>query len=168
MSLCQSGHTPWNTLPFVNVLPKVCDLHHSLLQLRAAWAGSLLTGAWTRQSCILCVCFQGLYIYRHYLEFHWPFWQVSSTYFILSFGAPVSSSNKLLSKQNSSSSDLAIEFLNLDVKFYIYLCCMSFGRFSLLLWSVKIMLNYDCAFSILVLPPCPGSAAVIVRASDRG
>ena len=86
---------------------------------------------------------------------------MSLTYFILSFGAPGSFSHGLLSEQNSSSSDLAIAFLNLDARFYSYLCYVSFGRSSLLLWSLTITLNYGCAFSILVLPSGPAPAAVI-------
>lgn len=86
---------------------------------------------------------------------------MSLTYFILSFGAPGSFSHGLLSEQNSSSSDLAIALLNLDVRFYSYLCYVSFGRSSLLLWSLTITLNYGCAFSILVLPSGPAPAAVI-------
>lgn len=40
-------------------------------------------------------------------------------------------SHEVLSKQNSSSVDLAIEFLNLNVTYYVSLCDVSFGRFSL-------------------------------------
>lgn len=72
LSLCQSGHTFWNTCLFVSVLSKVCVLPCSLLQLRAPWVGSLLTGSWTRRSCILWVCVQGLHVCRHCLEFRWP------------------------------------------------------------------------------------------------
>lgn len=29
------------------------------------------------------------------------------------------------------------------------------------------MLNYDCAFSLLVLPPGPGLAAVVIHTSEK-
>lgn len=50
---------------------------------------------------------------------------------------------------------------------FMFFCYVSFGGFSLLLWSVTIMLNYGRAFSILVLPPGPGSA-VAVHVSHKG
>lgn len=93
---------------------------------------------------------------------------MSLTYVILILGAPVSFSHGLLSEQNSSSSDLAMVFLNVDMRVYSYLCCVSFGRSSLLFWSLTLTLNYGSAFSILVLPSGPASAAVICPRSDRG
>lgn len=44
----------------------------------------------------------------------------------------MSFSHKLLFRQDSLSSDLAAECLNLNVRFYICLCYGSFGRVSLL------------------------------------
>lgn len=153
----QSGLTAWNTHPFIGVLPQVCVLYRPLVQPRLSRAGSFLTGTWTRQSyssldlCILCVCFWGLHICPCYLVFHWPLWQVPLTYFILSLGAPVSFQHELLFRQDSLSSNLATEFLNLNVRFYIYLHYEPFCRVGLWRSCCITIVHSASLFCLLLL-----------------